>query len=63
MTIKIHKWKCDNCDDSLFLRVNDEIEIDRIRLTKFESHVSRHCIEMEHEFTHTEKEDRGFRIV
>lgn len=61
--IKIHRWKCNKCEDKLFLRVDDEKDADLIRLTMFESWVSRHVIKTEHEMEHTEKEEKGFNIV
>jgi hypothetical protein len=61
--IKIHRWKCNNCEDKLFLRVDDEKDADLIRLTMFESWVSRHVIKTDHEMTHTEKIEKGFNIV
>ncbi len=55
--IKIHKWTCKECDDKLFLRVNDELPKDVIRLGVFEEYVSKHVILKGHEMTHKEKED------
>jgi hypothetical protein len=61
--IKTHRWKCKQCEDKLFLRVNDSIETDLKKLTKFEAHVSRHVIKMEHEMTHEEKIEKGYNYV
>lgn len=61
--IKTHRWKCNKCEDKLFLRVDDSKELDLIKLAKFESWVSRHVIKMEHEMTHEEKEEKGFNYV
>lgn len=61
--IKIHRWKCKQCDDKLFLRVDTENEKDMARLGTFENYVSKHVIEKQHEMEHTEKEEKGFNIV
>jgi len=63
LTIKIHRWTCDKCDDKLFLRVDDENPLQLIRLTKFEAYATKHIIEMDHEMTHIEKEEKGFNII
>jgi hypothetical protein len=61
--IKVHRWTCKKCDDKLFLRVDDQKESDMIRLTMFESYVSRHVIITDHEMSHIEKEEKGFNII
>jgi hypothetical protein len=50
--IKVHRWTCKKCDDKLFLRVDDQKESDMIRLTMFESYVSRHVIITDHVMSH-----------
>jgi len=61
--VKVHRWTCKQCDDKLFLRVDEKREADLIRLTMFESYVSRHVIKTEHEMNHIEKIEKGFNIV
>jgi len=61
--IKEHKWTCDQCDDKLFLRVDDSIEKDIFRLGEFENFVSLHVMKTGHTMTHKEKIDKGFRYV
>jgi len=61
--IKVHKWSCIQCEDKLFLRVNDEIEKDRNRLKKFEEYASKHVIQKGHEMKHKEKVETGAKYV
>jgi len=63
MTIKIHKWKCIQCEDKLFLRVDDQSEKDRNRLKKFEEYATKHVLKFGHEMTHKEKKETGFKRV
>jgi len=61
--IKTHRWKCKDCDEKLFLRVDDDQPLNLIKLVKFEAFVTKHCINKDHEVVHTEKEEKGFKIV
>lgn len=61
--IKLHRWKCKKCEDKLFLRVDDSIPFDLERLELFLAYSSKHVIATGHEMIHTEKEDKGFRVI
>ncbi len=61
--IKYHKWDCNNCDTKLFLRVDDQDPREVIRLLKFETFVTKHCIEKNHQITHREKEEFKTKYV
>jgi len=63
MTLKLHKWHCENCETRLFLRVDDQEIKDLEKLVKFEFHVTFHCIMKNHIVVHKEKEEVKTKFV
>jgi hypothetical protein len=63
MKITNHIWDCENCETILYLSVDPEKPKDREKLTRFQDHVSKHCIEKNHKVLHKEKGDFKYRYV
>jgi len=67
--ITIHKWTCQKCYKAgkaswrWFLAVDDKIDFDKQRLTKFETVISIHIAKLGHEVIHREKVDGKFRRI
>jgi len=61
--ITIHKWDCKNCDTRLFLKVDDQDKLQRIRLLTFSCFVTKHCLELGHNVIHKQKEDFKIKYV
>jgi len=61
--IKIHRWNCIQCDDKLFLRVDDQVPKELERLEKFYQFASMHVLKTDHEMIHKEKEEKGYNYV
>ncbi len=60
--IKIHKWSCEKCVNKWYLKIDDSIETDLIKLGHFEEAVSMHVLIEEHEVIHKEKGDTVFKF-
>ena len=53
----VHRWNCKDCDDRLYLKVDENSEKDLQRLTKFEAYISSHVSKTRHQVIHKQVGD------
>jgi len=61
--ITIHLWTCKNCETKLFLRIDDQNPKHALKLMRFSTYVTKHCIEKKHQIIHKEKQESKIKYV
>jgi len=51
-----HLWKCKDCDIQISFTMNDEDLKDNKKLARYETFLTKHVLETEHEVTHKQKD-------